>query len=62
MRKRFNIRQGIAWYFKQKFRKAMKSSQKYALPELVHVDEFTVVGKEEVKQETSNKASLRKVY
>lgn len=28
----------------------MKSSQKYALSELVHVDEFTVGGKEQVKQ------------
>jgi hypothetical protein len=29
MDKRFSIRQGTAWYFMQKVRKAMKSSQKY---------------------------------
>lgn len=34
----------------QKVRKAMKSSQKYPLAELVHVDEFTVGGKEDGKQ------------
>jgi hypothetical protein len=30
----------------QKVRKAMKSSQKYPLEKLIHVDEFTVGGKE----------------
>ncbi len=50
MGKRFNIRQGTAWYFMQKVRKAMKSNQKYPLSTLIHVDEFTVGGKEEGKQ------------
>ena len=49
MGKRFEIRQGTAWFFMQKVRKAMKSSQKYPLSKLVHVDEFTVGGKEEGK-------------
>jgi hypothetical protein len=40
--KRFSIRQGTAWYFMQKVRKPMKSSQKYPLEILTHVDEFTV--------------------
>jgi hypothetical protein len=42
MGKRFSIRQGTAWYFMQKVRKAMKISQKYPLEKLIHVDEFTV--------------------
>lgn len=40
--KRFSLRQGTAWFFMQKVRMAMKSSQKYPLSEIVHVDEFTV--------------------
>tara|TARA_R110001592_G_scaffold97756_1_gene279735 strand:+ start:6904 stop:7074 length:171 start_codon:yes stop_codon:yes gene_type:complete len=47
MGKRFSIRQGTAWCFRKKVRKAMKSSQKYPLEKLIHVDEFTVGGKEE---------------
>ena len=65
MGKRFSIRQGTAWYFMQKVRKAMKSSQNYPLSELVHVDEFTVGGKEDgsrIKQNTSNKKSICKIY
>lgn len=50
MGNRFNIRQGIAWYFMQKVRNAMKSSQNYPLPELIPVDEFTFGGKEQGKQ------------
>jgi len=49
--KRVSIRQGTAWCFMQKkVRKAMKSSQKYSLEKLIHVDVFTVDGKEEGKQ------------
>ncbi len=41
--KRFNLRQGTAWYFMQKVRKAMKSSEQFPLAIiLVHVDEFTI--------------------
>ncbi len=39
MGKRLSIRQGTAWYFMQKVRKAMKSSQKYPLEKIIHVDE-----------------------
>ena len=60
MGKRFSIRQGTAWYFMQKVRKAMASSQKYPLSELVHVDEFTVGGKEEGKQGRSYDTKKKK--
>ncbi len=60
MGKRFDIRQGTAWYFMQKVRKAMKSSQKYPLSELVHVDEFTVGGKEQGKQGRSYDSKKKK--
>ncbi|QHI38654.1 hypothetical protein IMCC3317_40480 [Kordia antarctica] len=60
MGKRFNIRQGTAWFFMQKVRKAMKSSQQYPLSELVHVDEFTVGGKEEGKQGRSYDSKKKK--
>ena len=49
MGKRFSLRQGTAWFFMQKVRKAMKSSQKHPLSAIVHVDEFTVGGKEDGK-------------
>ena len=77
MGKCFNIRQGTAWYFMYKVRKAMQSSQKYPSSELVHVDEFNVCGKEEDKQgcrygskkkkaviavELSEKHQVKKVY
>jgi len=39
MGKRFDLRQGTAWYFMQKVRKSMKSSEKHPLASLVHVDE-----------------------
>ena len=60
MGKRFDIRQGTAWYFMQKVRRAMKSSQNYPLSELVHVDEFTVGGKEEGKQGRSYDSKKKK--
>ena len=60
MGKRFSIRQGTAWYFMQKVRKAMKSSQKYPLEKLIHVDEFTVGGKEEGKQGRSYDTKKKK--
>ena len=60
MGKRFDIRQGTAWFFMQKVRKAMTSSQKYPLSELVHVDEFTVGGKEEGKQGRSYDSTKKK--
>lgn len=60
MGKRFDIRQGTAWYFMQKVRKAMKSSQDYPLSDLVHVDEFTVGGKELGKQGRSYGSKKKK--
>lgn len=60
MGKRYSLRQGTAWYFMQKVRKAMKSSQKYPLEELIHVDEFTVGGKEEGKQGRSYDSKKKK--
>tara|TARA_B100000809_G_scaffold119961_1_gene118195 strand:- start:19163 stop:20065 length:903 start_codon:yes stop_codon:yes gene_type:complete len=60
MGKRFSIRQGTAWYFMQKVRKAMASGQKYPLSELVHVDEFTVGEKEEGKQGRSYDTKKKK--
>ncbi len=38
----------------------MASSQKYPLPELVYVDEFTVGGKEEAKQSRSYDTKKKK--
>ncbi len=49
MGKRFDLHQGTAWYFMQKVRKVMKSSEQFPLASLVHVDEFTMGGKEEAK-------------
>lgn len=60
MGKRFSIRQDIAWYFMQKVRKAMKSSQIYPLETLIHVDEFIVGGKEEGKQGRSYDSKNKK--
>ena len=60
MGKRFSIRQGTAWYFMQKVRKAMKSSQKYPLEKLIQVDEFTVGGKQEGKQGISYDTKKKK--
>ena len=60
MGKRLSIRQGTAWYFMQKVRKAMKSSQKYPLEKIIHVDEFTVGGKEEGKQGRSYDTKKKK--
>lgn len=47
---RYGIRQPTAWTFMHKVRKAMESSKKYPLSELVHVDEFVVGGMEEGKK------------
>ena len=60
MGKRFSIGQGTAWYFMQKVRNAMKSSQKYPLEKLIHVDEFKVGGKEEGKQGRSYNSKKKK--
>ena len=74
---RYGISQTSTWFFMQKVRKAMESSKKYPLKDLVHVDEFTVGGKEEGKQgrsyntkkkkaviavELTNKHQVKRVY
>ncbi len=61
MGKRYGIRQGTAWFFMQKVRKAMESSQKWPLSELVHVDEFVVGGYEEGKKGRSYNTNKTKV-
>ncbi|KFF29416.1 transposase [Chryseobacterium piperi] len=47
---RYGIRQPTAWTFMHKVRKAMESSKKYPMSDLVHVDEFVVGGMEEGKK------------
>lgn len=61
MGKRYDIRQATAWFFMQKVRKAMESSQKWPLSELIHVDEFVVGGKEEGKKGRSYNTNKTKV-
>lgn len=53
--KRYGIRQATAWYFMQKVRKAMESSERWPMSGLVHVDEFVIGGHEERKQRRSYK-------
>ena len=50
MSKRYGVTQATAWYFMQKVRKAMESSEQHLLTSLVHVDEFVVGGAETGKQ------------
>jgi len=57
---RYGISQTTAWFFMHKIRKAMESSKKHPLSELVHVDEFTVGGKEEGKQGRSYDSKKKK--
>jgi len=59
--KRYGIQQVTAWYFMQKVRKAMASSQKWPLSELVHVDEFVVGGQEDGKKGRSYNTKKTKV-
>jgi transposase-like protein len=57
---RYGISQTSMWFFMQKVRKAMESSKKYPLTDLVHVDEFTVGGKEDGKQGRSYDSKKKK--
>lgn len=74
---RYGVSQTSTWFFMQKVRKAMESSKKYPLSDLVHVDEFTVGGQEGGKQgrsydskkkkaviavELTNKHQVKRVY
>jgi transposase-like protein len=58
--KRYGISQTTSWFFMQKVRKSMESSKKYPLSEIVHVDEFTVGGKEQGKQGRSYDSKKKK--
>ena len=57
---RYGISQTSMWFFMQKVRKAMESSKKYTLADLVHIDEFTVGGKEDGKQGRSYDSKKKK--
>lgn len=57
---RYGISQTSMWFFMQKVRKAMESSKKYPLSDLVHVDVFTFGGKEEGKQGRSYDSKKKK--
>lgn len=46
----FGLRQKTCWDFKWKLQQVMKSSKKYPLEGIVHVDEFFVGGQEEQKR------------
>ncbi len=74
---RYGISQTTMRFFMQKVRKAMESSEKYPLSELVHVDKFTIGEKEDGKQgrnydgkkkkaviavELSNKHQVKRIY
>jgi len=48
--KRYGISQTTAWFFMQKVRDTMQSSEQHLLTNRVHVDEFVVGGKEDRKQ------------
>lgn len=61
MDKHFGIRQGSAWFFMQKVRKAIKGSRKWPLSELVHIEEFVVGGQEKIKNGRSYGTKKTKV-
>ena len=56
----YDVSQTSTWFFMQKVRKAMESSKQHPLSDLVHVDEFTVGGKEYGKQGRSYDAKKKK--
>lgn len=57
---RYGVSQTSTWFFMQKVRKAMESSKKYPLSEIVHVDEFTVGGQENGKPGRSYDSKKKK--
>lgn len=57
---RYNVSQTSTWFFMQKVRKAMQSSQNYLLENIVHVDEFVVGGHEIGKQGRSYNTKKKK--
>ena len=61
MAKRMGISQKTAWFFMQKVRKAMKSSENFPMEGNVHVDEFVIGQKEEGKPGRSRDTKKKKV-
>ena len=59
--KRYGISRKTAWLFMHKVRIAMKSSGNEPMTGIVHVDEFVVGGKENMKQGRSNNVKKKKV-
>lgn len=57
---RYGIRETTARLFMHKVREAMKSSENYPMDGIVHVDEFTVGGKEAGKQGRSYDSQKKK--
>ena len=59
--KRYGITRKTAWFFMQKVRIAMQSSLDYPMAGNVHVDEFVVGGKENLKPGRSTDSKKKKV-
>jgi orotate phosphoribosyltransferase-like protein len=59
--KRYEITQKTAWFFMQKVKIAMESSKTQPMTGTVHVDEFTIGGKETGKQGRSYDSKKSKV-
>jgi transposase-like protein len=59
--KRYGITRKTAWFFMQKVRISMHSSEQHPMTGIVHVDEFVVGGKENMKQGRSNDTKKKKV-
>ena len=59
--KRYGVSRKTAWLFMHKLRVAMRSSGDYPMTGKVHVDEFVVGGKENMKPGRSNDSKKKKV-
>ncbi|MBW6537689.1 MAG: IS1595 family transposase [Mariniphaga sp.] len=59
--KRYSITRKTAWYFMQKVRLAMESSNNFPIENIVQVDEFVFGGRESLKQGRSNDSRKKKL-
>lgn len=59
--KRYSITRKTAWYFMQKVRLAMESSNNFPIEETVQVDEFVFGGRESLKQGRSKDINKKKL-
>ena len=59
--KRYSITRKTAWYFMQKVRLAMESSNNFPIENTVQVDEFVFGGRESFKQGRSNDSRKKKL-